>query len=794
MTWGRGHRPLEDFKAAAVVKRATLPGVSGAPHVTADELSLVDRLGWFGWFWIVLDRFGPTLRRASHASRTVDSLQHIFHAHQHAVLQAFQPHQPSAQHRLRMKPRHYHLLTPTAMTDTNLIRPLPSALTPVPRLPSRNETLDAFLLQAVKDAPEAAVLIPVIMHTLARGLQRNGTGAQSDLDMLFDSILARHPRAALDGMGHMVSAYGALATSTRDSVEQLPLRSLDAAQPLTSAAVLQALRLVKPARRPVQVGASPQISERSGSFQLNGSFDFTQPIGPIIGKLPTVHWPSQAFRIPGNLPQFFDPVPTLLTVQVDGNYEQGITLTIVGRRFSTATHGTTFELTQVIGGQHELVGQFTADTLTMNSAVIKIPPKFGTPVPDTDPAVACELKAVRNAIANTIEGHATESNVLKFAVGHFMHAETPAQIAGPTIVGVDPGSLYNEQAVLLTVKNLGEARVIDPGMHQNKPVLDPSRKTYTESLGSLTAHLLRKDGQDDEPGGIGIACQLLKPSSADGLDDAQVKVQIPAWVVPADYDLHLTFFPGIAVMPIKYIGALSSDGGVASTEASLTVAPHHFVGRFTSLQLSAHSAYTANADPSSHNLDTFNVFTVLANGVAYVGQSTPNRIYLKKYGEPIDPQVFPATEGLTLKDANGNGIALYGPLVVSMAAYNWTPGSDNQSTLDAIKEGSAIAAEVAAGVAAVFGGPALAASAQKAKDYVAKGVGLILSLFHKTSAAKADLDVVGTTVIDYGEVISGSNDPSTYRTGQKTFSLGFLGAYDVQYEFTGEFSWKRDEL
>ena len=122
------------------------------------------------------------------------------------------------------------------------------------------------------------------------------------------------------------------------------------------------------------------------------------------------------------------------------------------------------------------------------------------------------------------------------------------------------------------------------------------------------------------------------------------------------------------------------NGLVGSDIVEISVLPYHFTGALTNLDVK-HVGGTGLG--GNNNLNTVNILTVVANGEVYTSQTDVERVYLND----LKPWSFPGGMAETLKQTDGSAVPVYSPVAAILASYNFTPGSDNQSTLDNIKRG-----------------------------------------------------------------------------------------------------------
>ena len=328
------------------------------------------------------------------------------------------------------------------------------AQTPVadePAEPLKILSANEMLLRAHKQNPEGAALVPITMHMIARGLKRNGTAPETDLDRIFDELMRRNPGVSREVLEGMVEGYNQLPESTRNTVELPALRQATSTHPLRLSAI------------------------RSNMMTLSGT-----------GSMVSMKHRYSALMTPGLLSSKIhlgDYAPEVKSIVVSGNYEQGTTLTISGSHFATDKTQNVFFFSEKVNNKFVKIGEMDPDQMSGDQAVITLPGKYnpsGAPVvPDTDPPVEYQVQVVRKAASNPFEKEDTESEESSFEVPHFIKDDVPAMVAGPQILSTSVHEVYaGEQVIDVKAANVGNVKVVSPGLHNNKPVLpDPIYQT-----------------------------------------------------------------------------------------------------------------------------------------------------------------------------------------------------------------------------------------------------------------------------------------------------------------------------
>lgn len=95
-----------------------------------------------------------------------------------------------------------------------------------------NLTPAARLRTALEKSSGQNAVIPVVMHTMERGLKGPARQGKSQIDAIFDQVLKRHPGVSKALLQKFVTDWNAIPATIRERISPLTLRKLDPAQPL----------------------------------------------------------------------------------------------------------------------------------------------------------------------------------------------------------------------------------------------------------------------------------------------------------------------------------------------------------------------------------------------------------------------------------------------------------------------------------------------------------------------------------------------------------------------------------
>lgn len=162
---------------------------------------------------------------------------------------------------------------------------MPDALSPT----SQDVPTHARLEQAVQTIAQPNPLLPLVMHTLARGLQ--GADNKGDLDAVFDQAMQRHPNASRELLSQFVADYQALPVSTRARIEPEGLHNLDITQPVSQPVIDMAANLTRSTSDTApNVTRATDVPIGGGIYSINPTITAIEPANPK---------PQQAITIVG---------------------------------------------------------------------------------------------------------------------------------------------------------------------------------------------------------------------------------------------------------------------------------------------------------------------------------------------------------------------------------------------------------------------------------------------------------------------------------------------------------------
>ena len=193
-----------------------------------------------------------------------------------------------------------------------------------------------------------------------------------------------------------------------------------------------------------------------------------------------------------------------------------------------------------------------------------------------------------------------------------------------------------------------------------------------------------------------------------------------------------------------------------------------------------------------HNLNTFCVFTVIANGLSYTSRTTTQHLQLLPLGQSSSWGF--GDEGVALRESDGSSVALYTPMSIISAEYNLTPGTDNQKDINTVVQGTKLAGDAASLVATAIYGPEAGKVVSEVAPIVVEFVAFIGSFFHKSTPTTIGLRCASGMTLNYADVVKGSNEVTKQFTGTTTFDAGESEVYGALWGFSARFSWHRDNL
>lgn len=354
--------------------------------------------------------------------------------------------------------------------------------------------------------PVERSLSPILSGVIARNFarQRAGASATDTLDQVFDAVMARHPDAPRD----MLAKWAAT----------LP--------PQTSQAL-------NPAPEPRRTGGRPPPTPVPVHQFAPG--------GTILDGPPVSVNPNLLFNIDPNLLKLADPVPVIKSVDVGGTFEEGAKLAVHGANFAKQPGATSFRVAQMHDNVWKELGEVAADGVLSQFASLRLPAKYGSPESDAGPPVRYRLTVIRNVAANS-QGKSTQSVPFEFSVPHLMRADRPAVFESPKILAVMPDGLYAGSAdLLVTISNIGNVKILDPGSQHNKPIFpgqskslgadDPDAFLFSEDHDGLYYH--KQSSLQAK-----TVTSVIQAASPTG-DPAQLRVQVPPTVYPGNYLLQI---------------------------------------------------------------------------------------------------------------------------------------------------------------------------------------------------------------------------------------------------------------
>jgi len=143
------------------------------------------------------------------------------------------------------------------------------------------------LEMALQKSQEPDTLLPVLMHTIERGLRGSRRSGSSELDRIFDRVIQRHPEVDRRLLQNLVTDYRALPASVRARGLPPAIANLDPARPIGPSTIQTLGRLVLETRRTVpfrlqmppgkEVSTSEYIAANIGEAKLPSGIVMTRP-------------------------------------------------------------------------------------------------------------------------------------------------------------------------------------------------------------------------------------------------------------------------------------------------------------------------------------------------------------------------------------------------------------------------------------------------------------------------------------------------------------------------------------
>ncbi|GIV21734.1 MAG: hypothetical protein KatS3mg023_3485 [Armatimonadota bacterium] len=280
------------------------------------------------------------------------------------------------------------------------------------------------LEMALQKSQEPDTLLPVLMHTIERGLQGSQRSGSSELDRIFDRVIQRHPEVDRRLLQNLATDYRALPASVRTRGLPPALANLDPARPIDPAAFQAIGRMVLETRRTV-----PFRLQMPASKQVSTSEYVTANIG--MANLPGIDMTK---------PHIVRISPATAT-----GYEAGQKLTLFGWGFSANKADNTIRLFKTLAGGSQ--GEWTtlSPSVCSTSAI-----EFNLPSP-MEPgqyAVQVSVKTARGV---------QDTNKVSFAI------KTPPPPA-PVLDSIAP-SQYPGRKAILTGRNFLKTPNPIPGVY-----------------------------------------------------------------------------------------------------------------------------------------------------------------------------------------------------------------------------------------------------------------------------------------------------------------------------------------
>jgi len=191
---------------------------------------------------------------------------------------------------------------------------------------------------ALQKSQEPDVLLPVLMHTIERGLQGSRRSGSSELDQIFDRSIQRHPEVDQQVLQRLVADYRAIPASIRTRGLPPQVANLDPTRPLDPPTIQAIAKLGREPRRAVfprlQTPVSKQVTARDYLTAHIGIANLPAGIGDLVMR-----------------PHIVRISPATTT-----GYEAGQKLTLIGWGFAANKADNTIRIFKTLpsGSQGEL--------------------------------------------------------------------------------------------------------------------------------------------------------------------------------------------------------------------------------------------------------------------------------------------------------------------------------------------------------------------------------------------------------------------------------------------------------
>lgn len=346
------------------------------------------------------------------------------------------------------------------------------------------------LERALQKSQEPDVLLPVLMHTMERGLQGSRRNGSSQLDRIFDEVIRRHPEVDRRLLQNLVADYRALPASVRTRGLPPALANLDPARPIDASTIQTVGRLVLETRRtmPFRLQMPPSKMVSAGEY-------ITVNIG--VANLPS--------GIDMTKPHIVRISPATTT-----GYEAGQKLTLIGWGFSTNKADNTIRIFKTLAGGSQ--GEWTTLQPSVCSASAM---EFNLPSP-MEPgqyAVQVSVKTSRGT---------EDTNKVNFAI------RTPPPPA-PVLDSISP-SQYPGRKAIITGRNFLKTLSPIPGVYF-LPMDEQPLASYVTFEGEKAGFTLGKV-----------------------LSDTQMEITIPNSLLPGNYQVVVAIGEGVSnrlVYPVR---------------------------------------------------------------------------------------------------------------------------------------------------------------------------------------------------------------------------------------------------
>lgn len=346
------------------------------------------------------------------------------------------------------------------------------------------------LEMALQKSQEPDALLPVLMHTIERGLQGSRRNGSSELDRIFDEVIRRHPEVDRRLLQNLVADYRALPASVRTRGLPPALANLDPARPIDAPTIQTVGRLVLETRRTVpfrlqmppskQVNVAEYITANVGAANLPSGIDMTKP---------------HIVRI--------SPATTT-------GYEAGQKLTLLGWGFSANKADNTIRIFKTLAGGSQ--GELTTLRPSVCSASAM---EFNLPSP---------MDAGQYAVQVSVRtGRGVEdTNKVDFTI------KTPPPPA-PVLDSIAP-SQYPGRRAIITGRNFLKTPAPIPGVYF-LPLDEQPLVSYVTFEGEKAGFTLGKV-----------------------LSDTQMEITIPSTLLPGNYQVIIAINDGVSnrmVYPVR---------------------------------------------------------------------------------------------------------------------------------------------------------------------------------------------------------------------------------------------------